>query len=137
MSAMDWHPLVAPVVGHIGFAGTRATLPDGTIARIHTGARGLDAAGRADVAIHVVALAKMIWQSRGDLDVDGIMEDLAVLAATLMGDADMARDAFASQGVSGAASFLGQKRDIGALMAARTTTTTAAPVKVNRGLKKP
>lgn len=134
MSAMDWHPLVAPVVGHIGLDGKKATLPAGTIARIHTGARGLDAAGRADVAVHVVALAKMIWQSRGDLDVDGVIEDLAVLAATLMGDADTARDAFASQGVSGAATFLGQKRDLGALMTERTMP--GAPVKVSRGLKR-
>jgi hypothetical protein len=132
---MDWHPLVAPVVGHLGVDGGRATLPDGTIARIQAGARGLDAAGRADLAVHVVALGKMIWQARGPLDVNATVEALADLAATLLGDADKARDAFAAAGVAPAAAFLGQKRELGA--PAAPPKPTAAPVKASRGLKKP
>jgi hypothetical protein len=131
---MDWHPLVAPVVGAIGVDGARATLPDGTIARIQTGALALDAAGRADLAVHVVALAKMIWQGRGPLDVDGIVEALAALAASLMGDAEKARDAFATAGVAPASALLGHKRDVAAPAAPKATA--AAPVKATRGLKK-
>lgn len=131
---MDWHPLVAPVVGAIGVDGTRATLPDGTIARIQTGALALDPAGRADLAVHVVALAKMIWQARGPLDVNGIVEALADLAASLMGDADKAKDAFATAGVAPAAAFLGQKRELGTPAAPKAPA--AGPVKASRGLKK-
>lgn len=131
---MDWHPLVAPVVGALGVDGAKAVLPAGTIARIQTGALGLDAPGRANLAVHVVALAKMIWQGRGPLDVDGILDDLSALAVTLIGDADKARDAFAAQGLTPGA-LLGHKRDVAAPKDA-PRPGTAAPVKASRGLSK-
>jgi hypothetical protein len=130
---MQWHPLVAPLVGHVGLDGKRATLPAGALAQLQVDAKGLDGAGRAELAVHVVAFARMLWTSRSTLDVDAVIEELATVAATLMGDADKARDAFAAQGMP--AGVLGLNRPMTAPKEA-PRAAPGAPVKASRGLKK-
>lgn len=131
---MQWHSIVAPLVDAVHQEAGKVTLRADAVARVQTLAQALDAGGRREVAMHVVAFAKMLWSGRATLQVEPALGQLADLAVVLLGDAARAADAFASAGIESAA-LLGATREVRAPRA-EDKKPTGPPVKAARGLKK-
>lgn len=133
--ASEWHPLIEPLIEGIGHTAGKVTLPEGALAALASRAQALDAAGRHDLAVQLVALATLAWRGRGSLDADGLVHEVARVAAALLGDAAQAADMFASAGLKSAAATIGGSAEVRAPLA---DTKPAGPhVKVARGLRKP
>lgn len=135
MTSAEWHPLIEPLVQGLDQQTGKIVLPEGALASVAGRAPGLDAAGRHDVAVQLVALATMAWRNRGSLDAEDLVQDLARVAAALLGDAAQAADMFNAAGLKSAAATIGATAEVRAPRA--EPKPAAANVKVARGLRKP
>ena len=91
---------------------------------------------KLDLAAHLVALGQSIHQHKRTLADGEALESLATLVVALLGDAALARDAFAASGLTDAAASLGNKTELTAPKAEDQKRSTGPAVKAVRGLRK-